>query len=64
MEKDFMVYVDEEADMAEESGKTQDINSPYLMPEQYSVTMASRYIFILPMTSQHMSGLGYQNQKG
>ena len=28
-EKCFMVDMDEEADMAEEAGKTQDINDPY-----------------------------------
>ena len=41
-EEDYMVDVDEEADMAEEAGKTQDINIPDPMPECYSVTMARR----------------------
>ena len=41
-EEDFMVDVDEEADMVEESGKTQDINGPDPMPEWYSVTTACR----------------------
>ena len=59
-----MVDVDKEADMAEETGKTRDINSPDPMPEWYSVTMARRYRFILPMTSQHTSSLGYQQRKG
>ena len=38
----FMVDVDEEADMAEEAGKTRYINSPDPMPEWYSVTMECR----------------------
>ena len=38
-EKIFMVDVDKEADMAEEAGKTQDINGPDPMPEWYSVIM-------------------------
>ena len=42
VEEDFMVDVDEEANMAEEAGKNQDINSPDPMPEWYSVTMACR----------------------
>ena len=63
-EEYFMVDVDEEADMTEEAGKTWDINGPYQMPEWYSVTMASRYRFILTLTSQQTSGLGYQKRKG
>ena len=39
-EEDFMVDVEEEADMAEEAEKTRDINSPCPIPEWYSVTMA------------------------
>ena len=31
-EEDFMVYVDDEADITEEEGKTQDMNIPDLMP--------------------------------
>ena len=50
-EEDLMVDVDEEDYMEEEAGKTQDINSPYPMPECYSLTMARRQRFILPMTS-------------
>ena len=41
-EEDFMVDVDEEADMVDESEKTRNINGPDLMPEWYSVTMACR----------------------
>ena len=40
--KYFMVDMDEEADMEEEAGKTQDINGLDTMPEWYSVTMALR----------------------
>ena len=39
-EEDFMVYVDKEANMAEELGKTRDIEGPDTMPEWYCVTMA------------------------
>ena len=42
LEEYFMMDADEEADMAEEAGKTRDINGPYPMPEWYSVTMARR----------------------
>ena len=38
----FMVDVDKEADIAEETGKTQDINGPYPMPEWYSLMMLRR----------------------
>ena len=41
-EEYIMVDVDKEVNMAEEAGKTQDINSPYPMPEWYSVTMARK----------------------
>ena len=41
-EKDFMVEVEEEADIADEAIKTWDIYSPDPMPEWYSVTMACR----------------------
>ena len=41
-EEDFIMDVDKEADMAEEAGKTWDINSPDPMPEWWSVTMACR----------------------
>ena len=64
VEEDFMVDVYEEAYMTEEGGKTQGINSLDPMPEWYSVTMARRYRFILPMTSQQTSGLGYKKQIG
>ena len=49
VEEDFMVDMDKETNVAEETGKTQDINSPDPMTEWYSVTMARRYRFILPM---------------
>ena len=41
-EEYFMVDMDEEADMVDESEKTRNINGPDLMPEWYSVTMARR----------------------
>ena len=41
-EEDFIMDVDEEADMAEEAGKNRDINGLDPMPEWYSVTMAHR----------------------
>ena len=41
-EEDFMMDVEEEADMVEEAGKTQDINGPDTMTEWYSVTMTRR----------------------
>ena len=40
--EDFMVDVDKEDNMAEEAGKTWDINSPYPILEWYSVTMKRR----------------------
>ena len=43
--------------------KTRDIDGPDPMPEWYSITMARRTRFILPMTSQQTSGLGYQRRK-
>ena len=42
MEEYFMADADKEADMAEEAGKTRDINGPDPMTEWYSVTMAHR----------------------
>ena len=42
VEKDFMADVEKEADISEESGKTQDINGPDPMPEWYSISMARR----------------------
>ena len=41
-EEYFMVDMDEEANMAEEAGKTLYINGPDPMPEWYSVTMVRR----------------------
>ena len=41
-EEYFMVDVDDEANMAEEAGKTWYINSPDPMPEWYSLAMARR----------------------
>ena len=57
-QEDLMVDVDEETDMAEEAGKTRDINGLDTMPEWYSVTMAHIQRLILHMTSQPTSGLG------
>ena len=49
--EEYFMVLDEESNMKEEAGKTQDINGPDPMPEWYSVTIARRWRFILPMTS-------------
>ena len=40
--ENLMMDVDEEANMAEEEGKTRDINGPDLMPAWYSVMIVRR----------------------